>query len=239
MPTLSPQAKEVYTRSYGQETYNKYNDHNGTTHGGHDSAHSTPPAFVHRPDHDVESIFWVLLTLLLRAQPKEVDPVDRVDLTFYKKVSQVLDSHIIGENAACDGREVVLFYTQARFKQALDPKLGCLAGMLSLMARQVMPEYAHLQPPPHPDHLHEAMRRILLEQILKMVESGEAIPLIPGCSREAFHDFEEELEDDQSKLSAFTKRKHTLQDDRSTGIKKAKTSGHSGLNTEKKSQYYE
>ena len=41
----------------------------------------------------------------------------------------------------------------------------------------MQPEYAYLSPPPPTEHLHEAMRRLLLQQIVKM--SDDVIPLDP------------------------------------------------------------
>ena len=54
--------------------------------------------------------------------------------------------------------------------------------MLTEMKYQILPEYGHL-PGLNPEHLHEAMRRILLAQIVKMRKEGKPIPLQPGKPR--------------------------------------------------------
>ncbi len=66
-------------------------------------------------------------------------------------------------------------------ESALDPKLAFLGQMLVRMAAQIRPEYGYLSPPPPKDHLHESMRRLLLEQILEMGDSD--VDLQPGVSR--------------------------------------------------------
>ncbi len=55
--------------------------------------------------------------------------------------------------------------------------------MLRNMARQISPEYGYLDPPPVREHLHEAMRRSLLEEIVRMTLKGEEIPLEVGNLR--------------------------------------------------------
>ncbi len=62
----------------------------------------------------------------------------------------------------------------------MDPRLAPISFMLAEMAGQINPEYGYLSPPPAKDHLHEAMRRLLLEQI---VEMEDPIELQPGVSR--------------------------------------------------------
>ena len=59
------------------------------------------------------------------------------------------------------------------------------------MGAQIYPEYGWFSPPPVDDHLHEAMRRLLLEQILKMQEDPihlqdeETRPLEPDTEEES------------------------------------------------------
>lgn len=182
-------AEKTYICAYGQKAYDDYNDSAGTVHGRPNISPRVKPEFLHRPDHDVESIFWVLLTTLLHAQPKERTP--DVDPSHYMRACRVLDDHVIKENAIIDGRSGLLHFDPEDFEEALDPKLKSLAPMLHLMARQISPEYGYLQPPPARDHLHEAMRRLLLEQILKMQAENDPIHLIPGCTRRSLFEKEE------------------------------------------------
>ncbi len=186
MPLLTSDALKVYIAAYDEEVYHLYNDKEGYVHGGivpDLDDEKRPPAqekFYHRPDHDIESVFWVLLVTLLRAQPKT--RTDGVDMGKYWKAYDYFLNHTIQqpEDDDEDSRAVLLGYTEAKFEKILDPGLTSLAPMLRAMAKQIRPEYAYLDPPPPSDHLHEAMRRLLLEQILKM---PDPIPLEPGTLR--------------------------------------------------------
>ena len=52
--------------------------------------------------------------------------------------------------------------------------------MLEQLLYQIAPEYAFLQPPPCQEHLHEAMRRILLDAIVNLKSD---VPLNPKNPR--------------------------------------------------------
>ncbi len=151
MPSLSVEAQKVYTAVYGQEAYDSYNDKEGQVHSSKVPVlkEDRPPAqekFYHRPDHDIESVFWVLLATLLRAQPKT--RTDDVDLADYWEAYDYFLNHTIQTGRKQDSRTGLLNYTSAWFAEALDPKLRGLAPMLRDMARQIRPEYAYLNPPP-------------------------------------------------------------------------------------------
>ena len=138
------------------------------------------PQFYHRPDHDVESFFWVLLTSLLRAQPKNSE--EDANLVRYRQAYDVFLQHSIRE-ADLDSRTGLLLFGVKEYTDALHPELRDLAPMLRRMAQQIAPEYGYMEPPPALDHLHEAMRRLLLEQIFKMEKQKQKIELAPGRMR--------------------------------------------------------
>ncbi|KAI0788742.1 hypothetical protein C8Q75DRAFT_807477 [Abortiporus biennis] len=76
MPQLTGDAKEMYIKTYGQETYEKYLDSGNTFHGRtytKSSEKDRNHKFTHRLDHDAESTFWLLLCTLIRAQPPNSD----------------------------------------------------------------------------------------------------------------------------------------------------------------------
>ena len=187
MPELEDEAKRLYEDSYGPGTYADYCDKNDTAHGRTVPETFSEMEFGHRPDHDVESIYWVLLATLLRAEPR--DPLPDPNLTTYWKLYNIFLTHTIERGAPWDSRSLLLGLTDNTIRLALDPRLSSLAPMLTEMARQVRPEYAYLQPAQ--EHLHEAMRRLLLRQIVEMGE--DAIPLKVGYVRsledEYFGDF--------------------------------------------------
>lgn len=178
MPELNGRAKEVYVKSYGQETYDAYTDIH-TVHGRERLIDPPPtPEFYHRPDHDVESIFWVLVFALITAKPE--DAPDEPTPTFFEAM-EWFQTHSIKEVMLTDSRNPFLNLSHKHWAEILHPRLASLIGMMQELSTQVRPEYGLLQPPPAEDHLHEAFRRILLKQILSM---NDDIPLTPNVSRE-------------------------------------------------------
>ncbi|KAI0076428.1 hypothetical protein K474DRAFT_1644918 [Panus rudis PR-1116 ss-1] len=175
MPELRGKAFELYIQTYSRATYDKYTDKDGTSHGSRFSEEDAL-TFHHRPDHDVESIFWVLFVSLILSFPAGTD--DASPNSSFCYVWGVFRNHTISKDG--DTRLAPLLYSVAEFKEALHPRLASLAPLLRKLAGQVIPEYAYLSPPPPEDHLHEAFRRIILEQIVGM---DDPIPLIPGRSR--------------------------------------------------------
>ena len=185
MPLLSPSALDYYVDAYSIEEYSNQNDEPGVFHGGTPpkvevGKSPNKPAFFHRPDHDVESFYWVLVATLLRARPK-AEFKDHKNLTGYWDFYGGFLQHSIEEGKKNDTRSFILTCDAEQLEDALHPKLKGLVFMLRSMAAQIAPEYGYLEPEPAFDHLHEAMRRLLLEQIVKM--ENDPIDLEAGTSR--------------------------------------------------------
>jgi hypothetical protein len=178
MPELQGKAKQLYLKAYGQTVYDSSTDKGGIFHGGN-STRVIQESFLHRPRHDVESVFWTLLSSILRVYPKGADPEANTagELSIALKH---LDSHIIHSHEP-DNRGSLLNWTETAFETVLHPKLASLAPMFAAMCAQIRPEYAYLSPSPRREHLHEAMRRLLLQQIVDM--GVDAIPLDPRAVR--------------------------------------------------------
>ena len=176
----------MYIATYGEDTYEAYNDKApGIFHGS--SFTQSPddddlPQFTHRPDHDMESLFWVLLVTLTLAKPLgEPDKVTSQCSSAWK----ILTNHVIdNDEDSEDFRNIILTTSKHAWKHILHPKLTSLTEMMHKLAHQVRPEYGLLESEPKRDHLHEAFRRILLEQILSM--DDDPIPLTPNISRNPY-----------------------------------------------------
>ena len=169
MPKLDEDAKSYYIDAYGLRAYEDYRHDNGIdiVHGAKfTSSGRIQRGFVHRPDHDVESIFWVLLYVLIIAEPK--DGSGNWDKTDNKEVYECFKEHTIKKNSKKDSRSFILNWNKSMLASALDPKFHSLVPMLYEMRCQIKPEYAELDEEPPKDHLHEVMRRLLLGHILKM-----------------------------------------------------------------------
>ncbi|KAI0072547.1 hypothetical protein K474DRAFT_1667686 [Panus rudis PR-1116 ss-1] len=232
MPKLSDRAYDAYYLAYGEDTYMKYDDRDGTIHGSRlpttnhglqprikadanrkkslpsmDKAevlarftkmaptkptplpkepHGGPPApskpFCHRMDHDAESMFWVLFRCLLLARPLSVPEEEdtNVNTTAWQEFSR----HTISHNNGNDSRAAFMTWDVAMFEKSLHPKLAHVAELLRELMVQVRPEYGYLDPPPPQEHLHEAMRRLLLEAIVRIHDNPEEdVELDPNRGR--------------------------------------------------------
>ena len=179
MPTLDGEAKSRYLDAYGPAAYEAYRNDNGvdTFHGSkYTSSKGIKRAFVHRPDHDMESIFWVLLSVLLTVEPKEPSKDSNLDVQYNAMARAYFDEHTIQKGALSDSRDPLLEWDTSYLEYVLDPRFHTFAPMLHEMGRQVIPEYAYLDKEPPKDHLHEAMRRILLRYISEMKDKIDLVP---------------------------------------------------------------
>ncbi|PSS29871.1 hypothetical protein PHLCEN_2v2638 [Hermanssonia centrifuga] len=200
MPSLSGKAKKAYTAAYTKAEYKKYIDKDGSIHGCVPDLISLEDSmlmtYTHLPSHDVESIFWTLTVLLLRARPLHAD--EERELPFItRKAWHILENHHIDSSPrgnvwhSGDGREFILHWNPDQWTAAFHPALSSLAPLLYKMAQQVRPEYCLFTYRPRPEHLHEAMRRLLLEQLVNMKDDI----LLDTDSR---HDSDRKHSDDSS-----------------------------------------
>ena len=91
------------------------------------------------------------------------------------KLLKRLQEHTIEKRICADPRDDVLAFTHEEWERALHPNLSSLAGMMEQLAT-----HGILKPPPLQDHLHEAFRRVLLNQIPSM---DDDVPLTANVSR--------------------------------------------------------
>lgn len=101
------------------------------------------------PDHDVESIFWVLISVLLSVNPME--PSVNLNFRWNKKARAYIDDHEIEKDSIDDLRDSLLTWETTMLEYALDPKFHSLAPMLHQMGRQIKPEYAFIDKGPPKD----------------------------------------------------------------------------------------
>ncbi|KAI0772804.1 hypothetical protein BD413DRAFT_473567, partial [Trametes elegans] len=186
MPLLSPEARALYVAAHGEERYNRYNDGEGTYHGGvrpstelkpkdiSDLAKSVP--FYHRWEYDAESVFWTLYSVLLRVIPQGAQfstDAQRILSNMWETLSR----HTIEDSNKSDSRTPLLLMDEIdSFLEVFAPEMHDVARMLFNMAMEVAPSYAFMTTlPPHDDHLHEAMQRLILDYLVTHLDNP--IPL--------------------------------------------------------------
>ncbi|KAI9069680.1 hypothetical protein FKP32DRAFT_1640534 [Trametes sanguinea] len=194
MPELTGAAKDLYVKAHGEDRYARYNDGPETFHGGvpapcpSDSESDPLPreAYYHRWEYDAESIFWTMFVALIRVVPQASPEESGVSQFMLDNVWQTLLDHTIPDAPGewDDPRESLLRGPVHRMfitKIFLPAMKGPGALVLELM-HQVRPAYAAMNPPPpHDDHLHEAMQRLILQYLVE--NRDNPIPLVQGHLR--------------------------------------------------------
>ena len=173
MPTLRGKTKRLYIQAYSQEAYDRYNDTDLTWHGVPRELREDSTDYSHEPRHDAESVFWSLVYVLMKAPAlngagPEDSLSDHARFTWRRLRGQGMPNLARLGGKVVDSRDVLLAYTEEDWANALAPGLAPVAPLLAKLAAQIQPEYALLQECPRKEHLHEAMRRLLLDHILTM-----------------------------------------------------------------------
>ncbi|KAJ3491342.1 hypothetical protein NLI96_g782 [Meripilus lineatus] len=170
MPKLQGKARQLYELAYGSEMYDRYCDCLWTRHGARlkNWDHPEPGEkrlFVHKPHHDVESLCWVLIYMLIHVQPLE--RIEGVNLPAFWTVRNFFHN-LEKKKKPRDPRDN--FWEKGKFTiiNSLDPKLQPLTEFIWQILRHIRPEYDLFDPPPPLEHLHEAIRRLLLKAIYEM-----------------------------------------------------------------------
>ena len=196
MPALSAEARALYIKAHGEERYTQYcDDPDGNTYHGGTRPHvsavdalielANKTVFYHRWRYDAESVFWTLYSVLLRVLP--LNAVDTAKTASrLKKNWTDFKSHTIPDvddtEGYNDNRMRLFTGGKLVFKSAFLPKMQDVADLLYEMAKHVLPLYALMsKPPPHEDHLHEALQRLILEYLV--AHEDDPIPLTPGVLR--------------------------------------------------------
>ncbi|KAJ8519578.1 hypothetical protein ONZ45_g3475 [Pleurotus djamor] len=169
----SPQPKDLHTvEAQFVEPLRIFNDTEDTSHSGRldTEKHKRYRAdaslyktnFQHHPRHDAESIFWVILIMLLRALPVEANgPKNDVNNNQFKQIWEAFDDHEI--SSWTDTRQVV--FAVNGWDRVLHEELSFVAPLIEELIEQISPEYEFLKPAPDPLHLHEAIQRLLLKYL--------------------------------------------------------------------------
>lgn len=193
MPRLDPTLSAHYDKMRGGDWYEKYNDtpehpHGGTPHRGLDilGLRDLGIPFKHRPEHDVESCVWTLISVLLHVVPKGTPTHEVTNPTNdYTKMFGDVHAHTINSGTKVDEtREhtLLVFYNawQAAFLGPMKSQSLCKLLNIGI---QVFPEYAWMATPPrHVDHLHEAVQRLILSYLVANADND--IELDPQLSRD-------------------------------------------------------
>ncbi|OSD01122.1 hypothetical protein PYCCODRAFT_1436625 [Trametes coccinea BRFM310] len=189
MPELTGVAKDLYLSAHGEDRYARYTYGPDTMHGGvPQSPYSQrigpvrSRTFCHRLEHDAESIFWTMYVALIRVVPQASPEEEGYSQWYLDDAWRILRNHTITKergHRTWDPREELLYHTH---KWAFLPGMERVFQLIKDLGAQVRPSYTAMDPlPPHDDHLHEAMQRLILQYLVD--NRDNPIPLIQGRLR--------------------------------------------------------
>ncbi|KAF8581019.1 hypothetical protein K439DRAFT_1662495 [Ramaria rubella] len=174
---LDGEARQRFISSYSGESYDAFNAFLDSVLAGTFptkdpfSSSEETATIVHQPFHDVESMFWVIVWFLMRTWPEDSCEPEITDQ--YKLSTAAMLGHRIGT----DGfglRKDLLRYKDRIWERILHSECRPLASMLANMAA-----YLGIRWLSHPDappcHSHEALKRLLLKEIVRMTHEGKPI----------------------------------------------------------------
>ncbi|KAG8732364.1 hypothetical protein FRC10_000971 [Ceratobasidium sp. 414] len=171
MPILEGRALELYKFSNEAE-YTKY------TEAVQERAHvdiSSQVKHKHQLFHDAESTFWVTAWTLACSAPRDYirEEAWPEELDWFVSV---METHQPGPKA--DSRDVCAQGLD-EWTVVLHPSLASVAGMVSQMHSYVHPEWQH-RPELDVEHVHKALMRLLLTEIVRIEDSGADVELFVG-----------------------------------------------------------
>ncbi|KAI0324374.1 hypothetical protein GY45DRAFT_1331624 [Cubamyces sp. BRFM 1775] len=196
MPHLAGEAKDLYLKVLGEDKYNQYNDpptsnifHGGVPPQEYDEDDMENKAksleLNHRCEYDAESVFWTMYSALLRVTPVGFEETPTTARRFNKDWAVLCEHSISSQRQPADSRDEILAYARSHFIAAFPEIMAPVGRLIRDIAAHVAPSYAMMeQLPPHDDHLHEAMQRLILQYLVDNLTAD--IPLVPGKLRVPF-----------------------------------------------------
>jgi hypothetical protein len=129
----------------------------------------------HQPIHDAESIFWVIVFFMTRANPRGSDGQKSIDIR-----SQVFDGlvgNVIGN--VLSARATI---TRVKWATVLPEEMKLLSGTLESLMKYFSLHWHGIEvPPPHRFHAHNFLQRLLFQEIERLSNKGpielELVPL--------------------------------------------------------------
>jgi hypothetical protein len=171
-PTLTEKAAKLYIGAYGKDRYDNYAKKFDDLGNGIGKANPVKNPkeciFLHCPHHDMESVIWVLIDGLVHAWPKSTEPEVRESA---KSIMRILNTHTILVGG--DSRKDIESYDEDEWTQSLHPDLQFLAPMMTQIGKFLSCNWTLWMDPKDEnplkaDFLHEALKQLLLEEIVNI-----------------------------------------------------------------------
>jgi len=171
---LEGRTKELYLKQHGPDPYNSFNDHLDLVENNSLRKRdiSDMGAILHSAVHDAESVFWIIMWFLMRASPT---PKSEVITRDYIQAANGFLQHRMGAEML-SARSILITYEAEDWERILDPRCHSLIVMLVNMATYLGKRWLQY-PDISPYHGHEAMKRLLLKEIVRMTDESDPIPI--------------------------------------------------------------
>lgn len=134
-----------------------------------------PKAVIHRPVHDAESIYWLMIFFLVRAWPSSL-PLYSVSSTQEER-STIFDA-LIGNKIDGGGARMAIIqsYTEAHWRQLLPAPVNRLSGMLYMLGRYFNLTWHHVDVGDYELHGHDFMQLAVLREIRRLIREEKHDP---------------------------------------------------------------
>jgi len=164
-------------------------EHDATTSHPQTSVPVTVTHPKHRPRHDAESIFWIIVWGLSRIFPK---PTQNPETSgFYHQFCTIMLNHQVGLCYEVLGRGVYRGLQEELWREIVHPDLNHLASMVAKMGQYLSIRWDKHEPQPDSSvdtrrvHAFQGMKALLLQEIRRMHGYSILIPFDPTPPRPA------------------------------------------------------
>jgi len=168
---LDGEALELYLNAYGKESYTTFNTNMDAV-AGHALSVQDVEVISHNAFHDAESIFWIIIWFLIRAWPSGTVDTPSSEYIAWAKI--MLD-HTIGSDGH-HARSSLLNAPSFQWEDIIHPGCAKLIDMVVHMCKYVSIRWLQY-PDLSPYHMHEALKRLLLKEIVRMTKEDDPISI--------------------------------------------------------------
>lgn len=129
----------------------------------------------HQAIHDAESIFWIIVFFMTRANPRGSDSQKSID-----ERSRVFDGLVGNEIGSSFSSRASIMHSEVDWANILPEEMKGFSEMIrSLLRYFSLPWHGIEVPPPHQFHAHNFLQRLLFREIKRLNNNPIELELVP------------------------------------------------------------